>query len=216
MELSPITQNSITPAASTRQISSDFETFLKMLTTQAENQDPLNPIDSSDYAVQLATFSGVEQQVQTNDLLKALTGQFGASGIAQLADWVGKEARTSAPVAFSNTAITLYPAIQAGAETAVLIVRDRNGTEIDQVAIPTDGEPITWAGVTTDGFPVPSGLYTFDVQSFSGGDFLGSAMAETYRTVTEIRRDATGGTIIVLAGETEVAADNVTALRART
>ena len=43
-------------------INSDFETFLKMLTAQMENQDPLNPIESSDYAVQLATFSGVEQQ----------------------------------------------------------------------------------------------------------------------------------------------------------
>ena len=47
-------------------LSSDFETFLKMLTVQLENQDPLNPVDSADYAVQLATFSGVEQQVQTN------------------------------------------------------------------------------------------------------------------------------------------------------
>ena len=41
--------------------SSDFETFLKMLTVQMQNQDPLNPVESTDYAVQLATFSGVEQ-----------------------------------------------------------------------------------------------------------------------------------------------------------
>ena len=51
-------------------ISSDFETFLRMLTVQMQNQDPLNPIQSSDFAVQLATFSGVEQQVRTNDLLE--------------------------------------------------------------------------------------------------------------------------------------------------
>ena len=44
-------------------LSSDFETFLKMLTTQMQNQDPLNPVDSTDYATQLATFSSVEQQV---------------------------------------------------------------------------------------------------------------------------------------------------------
>ena len=42
----------------------DFQTFLKMLTTQIKNQDPLNPMEGSDFAVQLATFSGVEQQVQ--------------------------------------------------------------------------------------------------------------------------------------------------------
>ena len=56
-----------TTAASTSSgkplISSDFDTFLKMLTAQMQNQDPMKPIDSADYAVQLATFSGVEQQV---------------------------------------------------------------------------------------------------------------------------------------------------------
>ena len=49
-----------TDTASTSAISSDFETFLKMLTAQMENQDPLNPLDSQDFATQLATFSGVE------------------------------------------------------------------------------------------------------------------------------------------------------------
>ena len=53
--------------------------FLKLLTTQMQNQDPLNPIDSTDYAAQLATFSGVEQQVRTNSLLADL-GTHGASG----------------------------------------------------------------------------------------------------------------------------------------
>ena len=55
-------------STSTGGISSDFNTFLRMLTVQMQNQDPLNPIDSADYAVQLATFSGVEQQVRTNQL----------------------------------------------------------------------------------------------------------------------------------------------------
>jgi flagellar basal-body rod modification protein FlgD len=68
---SAATSSAVAPAdnGSGAKISSDFETFLKMLTVQMQNQDPLNPVDSSDYATQLATFSGVEQQVQTNDLL---------------------------------------------------------------------------------------------------------------------------------------------------
>lgn len=37
---------------------SDFETFLRMLTTQLQNQDPLKPMESTEFAVQLATFSG--------------------------------------------------------------------------------------------------------------------------------------------------------------
>jgi hypothetical protein len=61
-------------------LGSDFETFLKMLTTQMKNQDPLNPVESSEYAVQLATFSSVEQQVLTNDLLTRLIGQSHRAG----------------------------------------------------------------------------------------------------------------------------------------
>lgn len=56
-------------AATSSVLSSDFEVFLQMLTAQAEYQDPLEPIDSSEYAAQLAQFSMVEQQVMTNDLM---------------------------------------------------------------------------------------------------------------------------------------------------
>jgi flagellar basal-body rod modification protein FlgD len=81
-------------------LSSDFETFLKMLTTQMESQDPLNPMDSAEFATQLATFSSVEQQVMTNDLLTGLNDQIGALGMAQLSGWIGMEARAEMPVAY--------------------------------------------------------------------------------------------------------------------
>ena len=64
-------------AAKTSSISSDYQMFLKLLTTQMTNQDPSSPMDSADYAVQLATFSQVEQQVKTNDLLTSLATQMG-------------------------------------------------------------------------------------------------------------------------------------------
>lgn len=56
----------------TAEYANQFEVFLKMLTTQIKNQDPLNPMENTEFAVQLATFTGVEQQVQTNLLLTQL------------------------------------------------------------------------------------------------------------------------------------------------
>ncbi len=50
----------------------DYETFLKLLVTQMENQDPTAPMDSTDYIAQLATFSQVEQTIQTNNKLDDL------------------------------------------------------------------------------------------------------------------------------------------------
>lgn len=98
---------STTPAATGRRddqtaavLSSDFETLLQMLTAQARYQDPLEPMDSSEYAAQLAQFSMVEQQVQSNELLQSLGDQLGQSNIAQMASWIGMEARTTAPVQF--------------------------------------------------------------------------------------------------------------------
>ena len=101
--------NAATPTPTTAAISSDFNTFLRMLTVQLENQDPLNPVDSSDYALQLATFSGVEQQVLTNDLLKALATQVGLSGMAEMASWVGRDVRAVMPAHFDGAPITVQP-----------------------------------------------------------------------------------------------------------
>ena len=72
-------------------MASDFETFLLMMTTQAQNQDPLEPMDSSEYASQLAQFSMVEQQVQTNDLLSSLDSQHGRRQAGELANWIGMD-----------------------------------------------------------------------------------------------------------------------------
>ena len=50
----------------------DFQTFLTLLTTQMKNQDPLNPTDSTEFVAQLASFSGVEQQVRANEQLEKI------------------------------------------------------------------------------------------------------------------------------------------------
>ena len=57
---------SLTPAAKKSTGSQHFETFLKMLTTQIQNQDPLSPMQADQFADQLASFSMVEQQTLTN------------------------------------------------------------------------------------------------------------------------------------------------------
>jgi flagellar basal-body rod modification protein FlgD len=101
-------------------LSSDFETFIKMLTTQAKYQDPLEPIDSSEYAAQLAQFSMVEQQVQSNELLAHLTEQLGGSNMAGMANWIGMEARTAAPTYFDGAPITVAPTIPIGADECSL------------------------------------------------------------------------------------------------
>ncbi len=202
-----------TPATPARGvIGSDFNTFLRMLTVQMQNQDPLDPIDSADYAVQLATFSGVEQQVKTNELLGALAGQLALSGLSEMAAWVGREVRAAMPARFDGAPITLFPNPVATADAAELVVRDAQGREVSRTSIPVVAAPIEWAGVGPDGSPLPSGLYRFEVVSLSAGRALRTDPAELYATVTEVRAEG-GRTVLVVEGGGTVASEAVTALR---
>lgn len=66
----PAAANRTGQTASATQV--DYQSFLKLLVAEMKNQDPTNPMDSSDYVAQLATFSQVEQSVQINSKLNQL------------------------------------------------------------------------------------------------------------------------------------------------
>lgn len=193
-------------------ISSDFTTFLKMLTVQMQNQDPLNPIDSADYAVQLATFSGVEQQVKTNQLLADMQGKFQQLGMAEMASWIGKEARSAASVSYDGSPVTLSPNPAVGANRAVLVVKDAQGNLVSREEIPVSAEPYQWLGAGADGSPLPAGTYAIELESLNGETVISSLPVEHYARVIEAR-GGTGGTTLVLEGGAEVLASEVTALR---
>lgn len=194
-------------------ISADFEMFLQMLTVQMQNQDPLNPIESSDYAVQLATFSGVEQQVQTNDLLASLSSQITANGMADMAGWVGMEARAAVPAHFDGTnGITLAPNPVAIADSVELVVFDQWGTEVDRAEIPVSTDNYEWTGTDSDGTPLPSGTYSFQLASYSDGEFISQDPVEVYSLVQEIRSDGSGA-LLLIEGGAEIPAASITALR---
>ncbi len=208
-------QNAIAANASTSSnqvISSDFQTFLEMLTAQMTNQDPLNPIDSSDYAVQLATFSSVEQQVLTNDLLNAMIAQMSQSGISELAGWVGMEARSAAPANFDGTPLTLTPLPATLADESWLVVRDQTGAEVSRTNIGTAGDDIQWDGTDANGDPLPNGVYGFEVENHSNGTLLGLTPVEHYAHVTEAQ-SVGGQLILVLDGAVQVLASDINALR---
>ncbi len=199
-------------SANTAVLSSDFETFLKMLTAQARFQDPLEPIDSSEYAAQLAQFSMVEQQVLSNDLLTALTTQLGSGNMAQMANWIGKEARTTAPVQFDGSPISITPNPAAASDAVFLVVYDSNGQEVQRQSIPVSAQPLEWAGVADNGTPFENGLYRFEIESHAKGTLLVTDPAETYARITETRTQA-GQTLLILQGGSAVLADDVSGLR---
>ncbi|MDO6726952.1 flagellar hook capping FlgD N-terminal domain-containing protein [Cognatishimia sp. 1_MG-2023] len=206
------TQSTTTQATASPVISSDFETFLKMLTAQMQNQDPLNPIESSDFATQLATFSAVEQQVLTNDLLKNLQTQFSAMDMSQMAGWVGMEAKVLAPGYYDGNPIDLMTYPLSTADSAELVVTNEDGDEITRFAIPIESDTMQWDGTDADGNAVADGLYTFTVESTKDDEVVESLSAEVYSRVTEARTTSQG-VYLVLEGGSIVHSNDVSGLR---
>lgn len=212
MEIATTTAQASAATTSTPVISSDFETFLKMLTAQMQNQDPLNPIESSDYATQLATFSSVEQQVLTNDLLVGLQAEISAMGLSQLSSWIGMEARTNAAAYFDGDPIDFVPQQIIGADTAEVVITDETGAEIARYDIDLATESGTWDGLDSAGNTVPHGLYSIAVESFELDQSLGQLPAEVYATITEARNDV-DGIFLMLQGGAITTPAQITGLR---
>lgn len=190
----------------------DFETFLKMLTTQIRNQDPLNPMEGSDFAVQLATFSGVEQQVRTNQLLEKLSGE--GDGLSAMAVWIGKDVRTTAPVLYSGEPLTLDIKPETGATKVELVTLNQRGAEVSRESIGLGTGEVDWQGRLPNGNPVPAGVYTFKLISSKGKDIIKTEAVGTYIAVTGVQ-STTDGARLTLAGGTTALESEVTELRER-
>lgn len=199
-------------SSSANVLSSDFEVFLQMLTAQAEYQDPLQPIDSSEYAAQLAQFSMVEQQVSTNDLLEQMLVSFGANNMNGAANWIGLEALVTGPVNYTGAPISVAPNPPLAADEVDLVVYNAQGTEVQRHALPVSAETYAWDGLGADGTPLAHGEYTLKVESRSNGEILTEDPALSYTRVTEARID-NGVTLLMLQNGYMIEAANVIGLR---
>jgi flagellar basal-body rod modification protein FlgD len=192
----------------------DYETFLRMMTVQIKNQDPLSPMSADDFAAQLATFSAVEQQTKTNDLLSQQLAQTAQNSMVQMAGWVGKEARIAAPVHFDGASpVSLSPNPAINADRAVLVVKGLGGNEVSRIDIPVTSADYEWLGLDSNGEALPEGVYELSLESYEGEELLGSTGVEYFGLIQEIRSSA-GGVTALFPGGVEVSTALVSALRA--
>ncbi|MFV0300716.1 MAG: flagellar hook capping FlgD N-terminal domain-containing protein [Paracoccus sp. (in: a-proteobacteria)] len=190
----------------------DFETFLRMLTAQLKNQDPMNPMQGSDFAVQLATFSGVEQQAHTNNLLTQLTRQMGG-GLGELSGWIGREVRVAGPVWFGEKPLTLDISPDPRADSVQLVTLTAGGRELMREEIGAGDGQVDWFGLDALDQKLPEGLYQFRVESWQDGKLIGDRQVGAYSRVIEAEL-APGGVHLVLEGGATASSDEIEAVRA--
>lgn len=201
-----------TGSSAASQSAGDFDTFLKMLTTQAQNQDPFNPVDATEYASQLASFSAVEQQVLTNELLSQIAGLANDGGFERLASWIGLEAQTPGAAYYEGSAIAFAFDTIEDSGSAALVLRDASGVERNRIPLAAGSEGYSWDGADGSGAQLPSGVYTATIEVFRDGVLAETLSASSYMRIDEVSRDD-GGLLLTLRSGATVAASEVTALR---
>ena len=107
--------------------------FLKMLLAQLKNQDPLNPVNGTDFAAQLAQFTSLEQMTNMSTQLQNMSSAQNASTEAQSISLIGKQVTTSAGNNFAVNADTtaLTYSLDKDATQVTVSIYDANGTLVN-------------------------------------------------------------------------------------
>jgi flagellar basal-body rod modification protein FlgD len=155
--------------------------FLKLLTTQLQNQDPTQPMDNTAMIAQLAQFSALEQMTNMNTTLTSMLTQQGTSLETNAASMVGKTAVfTTDQVGLTQGANATVVANLSGPATNVnMVIQDSNGNTVRTVglgACPSGSNTFTWDGKDGSGNQEPTGTYTVQL---SATDINGNAVSLT-------------------------------------
>ena len=201
-----------TPGAATagRTLSSDFDSFLRLLTAQIRNQDPLQPAEGTEFVAQLATFSNVEQAVRSNQLLEQMVARLDRGEMAAAADWIGMDVRHSGPVAQDGNPRTLSFDIPMTADAAELVMRDGDGAEVLRLSLDPRTDGYDWPGEAS---ALPKGLYTVEVHSRAGAQTLDPVPVSHFEPVREVTLGDTGTELVLKSGAV-LPVDRMEALRA--
>ena len=200
MTISAVDTATATDANARTRLSDNYDTFLVLLTAQLQNQDPLAPMDSTQFTQQLVQFSQVEQQIRTNEQLEGLVGQYQAASAGAALSYLGKDAIIEADETYlANGAANWAYDLPGAASQMTINIKDASGRVVysTTTAPRTAGEHLfTWDGVKTNGETAPDGVYTISVEALddAGEDIAATvAVRETIMGV-----DFSGTTPVVI------------------
>lgn len=158
--------NSGRAATDTAKLAEDFDDFLTLLTTQLQNQDPLDPMDSAEFTNQLVAFTGVEQQIQTNQNLELLANLSRLQNLASSGSYLGSDALLFRDLGdhtgdgitwrYDNTQITEKLTLEVRSESGALIYSQTGETDPGQ-------HDFHWPGIDNAGLPVEHGNYKLEI-----------------------------------------------------
>jgi flagellar basal-body rod modification protein FlgD len=171
----------------------NFNTFLTLLTTQLQNQDPLSPMDSSTFTQQLVSFSEVEQQIDTNNNLQSLISLQTAGETISSLPLVGQQIEyNSATAPLQNGQANFAYTLPSATAQTELVVTNSSGNPIYTTAGNTAAGQynFVWNGQNNSGQTMPDGAYTLQVVATNSS---GAAVTATVQSIGTVNNVAVNG-----------------------
>jgi flagellar basal-body rod modification protein FlgD len=146
------------------------DVFLKLLVTQLQNQDPLNPADSTEFTSQLAQFSSLEQLSNVNENLDTLKLYQASINNAQAVGFIGKEIVSKGNALEIRSGDSAQCEFELGdaAEKVVVSIYDVTGDYVGEImgsSLDAGKQSLTWDAKDRNGNTVPDGTYTFEIKA---------------------------------------------------
>jgi flagellar basal-body rod modification protein FlgD len=193
VNVTPPTSNS-SSTTGVPDFTSNFNTFLTLLTTQLQNQDPLSPVDTSQFTQQLVGFSEVEQQINTNKNLQQLIQMQTSNEAIAATPLVGQTIQySSATAPLSGGQAGFSYSLPSNAANANLLVEDSSGN----VVYSTSGNAaagthdFVWDGKTSAGVQMPDGgQYTLQVVAKDASNNPITATVSSFGVVNGVSIDS--------------------------
>ena len=146
-------------------LAGNFQTFLTMLTTQLQNQNPLDPLDTNQFTQQLVEFASVEQQLKTNDQLTTLVSLQQTTQATQALGFVGKTAVVDGSTATMSNSQAGWQLSLPSDSTVNISITNSSGQTVftgKYTASAGNNQPFSWDGKGNDGTQWPDGKYTLN------------------------------------------------------
>jgi flagellar basal-body rod modification protein FlgD len=217
--LSSLSANSASAQNSSTVGGSDSEQrFLKLLVTQLNNQDPLNPMENAELTSQLAQMSTVSGIEKLNSTLSGLVNQTGSNQVLQAASLIGynvlspgNQIGTSAPKDGEEPAPVPFAVQLPGTAGDVQVkIVDAAGHTVRTLELGSMAEgvnAVSWDGKADDGSTVPAGSYSFTVAASNGGTAI-QATALSFAQLSAVKQ-GTNGVTLELANGHSISLDEV-------
>lgn len=196
------------------QFSSNFQDFLTLLTTQLQNQDPLNPMDSTQFTSQLVQFTGVEQGIVQNQNLQQLIALQSNTQLANDVGYLGTQVNDSGnKVVLSGSTGTInYDVTDPTTAKVVITITDSNGNVVNSMtnSSPSVGaQKVQWDGTNASGTVVADGTYNVSVQGFNAQGNPVSVTTGSSGTVTNVSM-VNGQVVLTLQSGQQIPVSDVT------